>query len=321
MAFEIVSVDTLKQLSPSTVEELREKAAAEYNSLRASVTPETVTEDQKNELAQLKDFVAAADTIVASIEENRNVLDAELPAMPKAVVAANTAIPAAEFKADGTKDVASTVTAPSVAATTATVVEATVTAASVAPASIADLAPYIPTPEVPEGEAPKQFSIIASASLETKGGKGINHGAELDWDSLAEVFQTMSEGNLAHARSDRTGTRSRTRIASIRREATADRVILGRETSEEAYEKIKKVANQHGSDVIGNRISHVGGQRLLHPVHAGLRHLLADHRHGPAERPAHGRSARWRDPQPGPGLRRLLRRRLRAPDPGLQHPD
>lgn len=266
MAFEIIGTETLKQLSPAVVEELREKAAGEYNSLRASVTPENLTEDQKDELKSLVAFVGEADSILAAIDDNRAALETEIAPRPKAVVAANTPVPQPEFNAEGVKNVESTVTAPTVAGSTATIVEATVTAAGVAGAStIADLAPYVPTPPVPEGVEPKKFSIIASATLETKGGKAITHGAELDWDSLADAFATMSEGNLAHARSDRTGTRHRTRLASIRREATEDRVILGRETPEVAYQKLQAVANQHGSDVIGNRISHTAANGFCTP--------------------------------------------------------
>lgn len=262
MAFEIIGIETLKQLSPSVVEELREKAAAEFNSLRASATPETLTETTKDELKALQTFVGEADQILASIDENRETLAAELPARPKAVVAANTPAVQPEFNAEGVKDVATQVTPPSVAGTTATVVEATVTAAGVA--SIADLAEYVPTPEMPEGGEEKKFSIVASATLETKHGS-ITHGAEMDWDSLAEAFQTMAEGNLAHARSDRTGTRHRTRLASIRREATEDRVMLGRETPEVAYQKLQAIANRHGSDIVGNKISHTAANGFCTP--------------------------------------------------------
>jgi hypothetical protein len=267
MAFEIPGEDTLKRLSANALEELRELAVQEHTSLRASLADDATktTEENVAALQSLVAFVGQVDGLIDTAEANAAAVATEIPARPKKteVVAANTPVDGPKFGEDGTKDVASQVSAPTVAGTTATVVEATVTAASAAP-TIADLAPYVPTPAIEEGTEPKQFSIIASATLDTKAGS-VTSGAELDWTQLAEAFQSLAEGNKSLAQFGGPATRQRTRLASIRREATADRVILGNETSEQAYEKLRAMSNGYGKDLVAGRISQTAANGFCTP--------------------------------------------------------
>lgn len=253
--FQIPNAETLAKLSVSALEELRELALNEHTSIRASATPETVTDDQVTEMESIVAFIGDVDTLLDAAAKRAAAYNVEVPARtkPEAVVAANEPVAQPEFDAAGVKDTTAQVTAPVANGETAAVVSATVTAAGRTAPTIADVAPYTPAPEAPEGAEPKNFSILAAAPLNLGKAGRVEHGAEMDWLKLADAFQEAAGSNLSRARTGGPATREHTRLASIRREATENRVLLGNDTAEVAYTKLKDISDGYARDILADR--------------------------------------------------------------------
>lgn len=248
--FEIPTKEILAQLTASAVSEFRTIAENEITEIRAASTRETITEDQANRLTALYDFIEVADAQITASLANASVYDRTVPAAPKApeapVAEVQAAAPGTPFEADGTKNVADTVVHSETAGESSTVVSATVTAAGATRVTLADTAPYTPI-VVEEGQAaPKPYTILAAANLTLDGGKTAAHGAEIDFAALGEAFQNASDGNIGRARTaGGRGVRQHTMLASIRREQTADRVLLPTDTNAQAYTKLKDLGNAY----------------------------------------------------------------------------
>ena len=252
MSFQIPSDGTLDQLSVSALEELRAAALNEHTSIRASASAETVTDDQVATMAEIVAFIGNVDARLDAAAARAAAFNAEVPERPKAaepVVAAATP----EFNAEGVKDVKDEVKVTEADNLPTTVVAATVThGTAVVASSIADVAPYTPTPAAPEGsdEAPKVMTLVAANHLSTgTRGKPVNNGAEMDWEQFAQAFQEVSASNFSRARQGGPATREHTRVASLRREATEDRVILSNDDAFQAYTKLKDISDRYQADI------------------------------------------------------------------------
>lgn len=256
MKIQILGKETLDKLSTSALEEIRDLAFGEVTEIRASFAGGTPDEENVEAVTVLASYIAALDETLDARAEAEAKFNVEVKPRVKAVEAANTPIPAPEFNAEGVKDVAPQVVAPTGNGEVAQVVEATVTAAGVAAPSIADVAPYVPKADIRDESEAKTFSIVAAAPLSTGKGTAVAHNAEMDWLQLAKAFQEASDGNLAKARmAAGRGVREHTRLASIRREATENRVILDTDTPQAAFEKLKAMSNRFATDQIAGRES------------------------------------------------------------------
>lgn len=251
MKNQILGKETLDKLSTSALEEIRDLAFNEVTEIRASVDG-TPTADQVTDVDSLVAYIGELDATLETRETDEAKFNA--PVQPRAVKVIEAAAVEPQFDETGEKNVASQVAAVAANGEVAAVVEASVKIAGTGN-PIAEAAPYVPKTELAEGEAPKTFSIVAAAPLSLGGGEAVAHNAEMDWLQLAKAFQQASDGNAAKARTSRTGTRQHTTIASIRREATEDRVILPTDTPQAAYEKLQKMSNRYGSDVAAGRES------------------------------------------------------------------
>jgi len=247
VAFEIPSKGTLAALTASAISELRTLASNEIAEIRAASTRETITEEQADRMDALFAFIGDADEAVTASLAKAEKYDRPIPEAPKAKEAEVAEVQASakgpEFNAEGTKNVESQVTPPEASGEQATVVSATVTAAGATKVGIADAAPYVPM-EVAEGEkVEKTFTILAANPLNLDGGKTAQHGSELTFRQLAEAFQNAADGNTGRAMTaGGRGGRTHTVIASLRREQTADKVLLSTDTREQAYEKLNKMS-------------------------------------------------------------------------------
>lgn len=249
MSFQIPSKETLDQLSVSALKELRAAALNEHTSIRASATAETVTDEQVATMSEIVAHIGDLDTRLDAAEVRAAAFNAEIPARPEPVVEQVVAAAEPQMNAEGVKDVAGQVKVADADNLPTAVVAATVTHSSTAAPSIADVAPYIPTPEAPEGTVPKALTLLASNHLPAGRGKAINNGAEMDWAQFAEAFQETAASNMSRARTGGPATREHTRIASLRREATEDRVLLGEDNAFQAYQKLKDVSDRYQADL------------------------------------------------------------------------
>lgn len=258
MNIEILGKETLAKLSTSALEEIRDLAYGEVTSIRASFaggTPDTETVEAVTVLAS---YIATLDETIDAREAEAAAFNVEVKPRAKKVVEAsvNTPVAEPEFNDEGVKDVTASVTPVTGNGETAAVIEASVKIAGTAAPGIADVAPYTPKADVEDGSAPKTFSIVAASPLSLGKGKAVAHNAEMDWTQLAQAFMEAADGNMSKARhAGGKGTREYTRLASIRREATENRVILETDNAQKAYEKLQAMSNRHGADVVAGRES------------------------------------------------------------------
>ena len=258
MNIEILGKETLAKLSTSALEEIRDLAYGEVTSIRASFaggTPDTETVEAVTVLAS---YIATLDETIDAREAEAAAFNVEVKPRAKKVVEAsvNTPVAEPEFNDEGVKDVTASVTPVTGNGETAAVIEASVKIAGTAAPGIADVAPYTPKADVEDGSAPKTFSIVAASPLSLGKGKAVAHNAEMDWSQLAQAFMEAADGNMSKARhAGGKGTREYTRLASIRREATENRVILETDNAQKAYEKLQAMSNRHGADVVAGRES------------------------------------------------------------------
>lgn len=239
--------DQFASFSVSGLEDMANVASIELTSITASVTPETVTEEQLDRMEELQGFVAAVGEELQSRHGRGERLTAasviptlptfeapaaQTPAEPEPVVAAADALP------DGVKDVAATTETPA-----AEVIEATVTAAAAAPrrsVGIADAAPYSPAPEVPNGDG--AYTIVAAADV-----ANFPMGTELSWDSIGRAFE---ERVRSHAGMGKTGvkTRQQHNLATIRRNFPDGQVIREGDGHDTAFAKLKATSDSSAKE-------------------------------------------------------------------------
>lgn len=258
MKIEIMGKETLDKLSTSALEEIRDLAYTEVTEIRASFAGGTPDAETVENVTVLASYIATLDTTLDAREADEAAVNVEIKPRTKkvAVEAANTPAVQPEFNAEGVKDVSAQVTPVTGNGEVAAVVEASVKVAGTAVPGIADVAPYTPKPDVEDGSAPKTFSIVAAAPLSLGKGQAVAHNAEMDWSQLAQAFQEAADGNLSKARhAGKNGGREYTRLASIRREATENRVILDTDTPQAAYEKLQAMSNRFSSDQLAGRES------------------------------------------------------------------
>ncbi len=257
MKIEIMGKETLDKLSTSALEEIRNLAYGEVTEIRASFAGGTPDAETVESVSVLASYIATLDETLDEREAAEKAFNVEVKPRSKkveAVEAANTPVAEPEFDDKGVKNVADKVVPVTGNGETAAVIEASVTVGGTP--TIADVAPYVPKADVEDGSAPKTFSIVAAAPLSLGKGQAVAHNAEMDWDSLAKAFMEAADGNMSKARhSGGVAHREHTRLASIRREATADRVLLDTDTPQAAYEKLKEMSNRFGADVAAGRTS------------------------------------------------------------------
>lgn len=269
MPFQIPSDGTLDQLSVSALEELRAAALNEHTSIRASATSETVTDEQVATLEEIVAFIGNVDARLDAAAARAASFNTEIPARPAKTEPVEQVQAAAtpEFDNEGVKDVKDQVKAADADNLPTTVVAATVTHSSVA-TSVAEVAAYAPTPKAPEGstEIPKVMTLVASNHLSTGSRNApVANGSEMDWNQFAQAFQEVSASNFSRARSGGPATREHTRIASLRREATEDRVLLGEDDAFGAYNKLKQVSDKYSADIAAGRESVVAANGFCTP--------------------------------------------------------
>jgi hypothetical protein len=266
MSFQIPSDGTLDQLSVSALQELRAAALNEHTSIRASATAETVTDDQVATMDEIVAFIGKLDERLDAAEARAAAYNAEIPARPaKTPEVTEVQASAPAFNDEGVKDVKDEVKVADADNLPTTVVAATVTH-STAVTSVADVAAYAPAPATPEGSTPKVMTLVASNHLSTGSRNApVSNGAEMDWNQFAQAFQETSASNFSRARSGGPATREHTRIASLRREATEDRVLLGEDDAFGAYNKLKAVSDRYSADITAGNESLVAANGFCTP--------------------------------------------------------
>jgi hypothetical protein len=244
--------DDLKAYSVAGLSDLRTHAETELNSMVASVTPETVTDEQLTQMEQLKAFVASADEELAKRREReerlRNAATVPAAAQEPAQTEAEAVTADAEptFDANGNKDVAATVVASDVANSATQVVEATVTAAGNTAAAprrsvqVADVAPHAPVAEIPESSP--GYTIVAAADI-----ANVPTGSTLDWLGVGKAFE---ERTRAYPGVAKTGARTRMQhpLARIRRDFPESQIIFENDSHETAFAKLRNVADSYNRD-------------------------------------------------------------------------
>lgn len=250
MAFTPPAKEAFKDFSIAGLTDMAHVASTELTAITASITPETVTDEQLTRMEELQGFVAAANEELearharAAKFAERSVVPAifEPPAAePDPVVAAaeEPAEPVTAAAPEPVKDVAATTPAG-----TGEVVEATVTAAAAvgeAPrrsVSIADVAPYTPAPQVLEGDA--AYSIVAAADI-----AGFPMGSDLTWQSIGKAFEERVRGHAGMGKAGKRGYHQAS-LATIRRNFPDGQVIMEGDSHEGAFAKLKATSDASG---------------------------------------------------------------------------
>lgn len=245
--------EDLKGYSVAGINDLRTHAETQLNGLVASVTADTVTDEQLGQMEELKSFIAAADTEVEERRTRAERLAAASqvparPAEPEPVVA--DATPA--FDDNGDKDVSTTVAAVDVANTTTEIVDATVTAAGATTTQarrsvqVGDIAAHAPAPEIPEGNDSPGYTIVAAADIAT-----VPTGTTLDWLGVGRAFE---ERVRAYPSAGRAAAKAHMQhpLARIRRDFPEGQVVLENDGHEVAFEKLRNTADSfvRGEDAV-----------------------------------------------------------------------
>lgn len=201
--FDIPDIDSLPRFTVNALRDLGLEAAAAFDSLREAMTPETATDDELDELDDLKTFMKAVDTELTSRRSRTqrfNALNAPVKVMAEEEEADEDGdgdvdeddVAIAETKKKAPQ--MSNDKAPSVAEIAA-VVNSTSTVAT----------PVLEGEIVEQDNVPK-FTILAAADT------GYAAGTELDgWLEVAKAF-------VARSRSHGGGTAQQSTVATIRRE-------------------------------------------------------------------------------------------------------
>lgn len=236
--------ESLKEFSVAGIKDLATVATTELDTLRASATPETVTDDQLDRMEELQKFITAS---AAEIDE-RNKRAARLTAAsvtPVIPAEPEVETPAAVTADTSVKDVAEQVVTRDVANTETAVVDATVTASTTSTASkataVADVAPLAPTVDVPQGD--DAYSIVAAVDV-----AGVaNSGAMLDWKGIGKAFVERTRSH-AGMRKAAVSARSQTPLAMIRRNVPKEQYLLENDGDEQAFGKLKAVSDAYAKD-------------------------------------------------------------------------
>lgn len=246
--------EDLKDFSVAGITDLANKAESELTSLAASVTQETVTDEQLAHMEALQAFVASAAQELTERQDKaaRFTAATTVAPLPKTEPeapsqdTATTASGEPEFDEAGNKDVAATTVVADIASTPTEIVEATVTAAggvTNAPrrsVQIADAAPHSEFAEIQDGD--NGYTIVASSDVAT-----VPNGSELTWASLGKAFEErvrpysgMMKGKIAG--------RHQHPLAMIRRNFPDGQIITEGDGHESAYSKLRKTSDTYGKD-------------------------------------------------------------------------
>jgi hypothetical protein len=228
--FEIPDLATLPRFTVAALKDMQLDAAATFDALRASLTEENVTEQDLDDLEDLKSFMSAVDEELT----DRKSRSGRFAALTKGKAKGKKDMEDEEDAADGGADEseegeaegedeaeASTKTErrtrfAAVTASASGKEKGNVVTGEVVP-SIAQVAAVAPTPVVidrlGEVENKPQFSILAGADT------GYPNGAKLDdWLDVAKAF-------IARSHTHSGGTAQQSMVATIKREFTNDMAI------------------------------------------------------------------------------------------------
>lgn len=211
--FEIPDIDTLDRYTVTALKDLAIEASATFDALRASITEENVTDQDLDDLQDLRTFMLAVDEQLAK----RNNRSQRFNTLTKAVD-----IDLDEDDDDDMED-EEAVTAPAASSRRRKTEMSAATAEPAAPAaveslpSVSQIASLSPAPVVGElvqnNENAPKFRILAAADT------GFAAGSELDgWLDVARAFVSRS-----HTHSG--GTAQQSTVATIKREFTNEMAI------------------------------------------------------------------------------------------------
>lgn len=243
--------DQFGSFSEAGLVDLANVASTELSALTASVSRDTVTDEQLTRMEELQGFIASVGEELESRHTRGNRFDtaSAVPALPTLEAATDapaeavTAATEPEFDANGNKDVTATTPAPGEAAQ---VTEATITAASAtdnAPrrsVQIADAAPHSPAPEVFEPD--NAYTIIAAADVAT-----FPAGATLTWESIGKAFEERVRPHSGMLKGRVTG-RHQHPLAMIRREYPEGQIIMEGDGHQQAFAKLKNTSDSAGRE-------------------------------------------------------------------------
>lgn len=248
----------LKGFSVAGLTDLRDMAVNQLTTITASVTPETVTDAQLDEMEQIRSFVAAADQeldgrrarverfrVASAVPERKEGEEKDADdADSKADEDKDDNVTASGFDANGNKDVSETTAAPEVANAPSTVVEASITAAggtaprrAVTVADVAAQSNTTATVEVTQGVAP--FSLIAAADIPT-----FPTGSELTMSTLGRAFEERVRPYAGMQKGRVTG-RTQHPLAMIRREYPDGQIVMEGDSHQEAFLKLRSTADAY----------------------------------------------------------------------------
>jgi hypothetical protein len=248
------AVDQFKNFSVAGLSDLAGLAKSELETLTASVSEETVTDEQLGHMEELQAFVASVatelETRQARAERLRAASVSHTPAAAETVEPINEPAPvvadaAQGFDAEGNKDVAATTTTVGIG-DQATVVEATITAAGAtenAPrrsVQIADAAVHAPAADIAEGG--DTFTIVAAADI-----ADFPTGSVLTWDTIGKAFESRVR---AYPTTTRGAARARMQhpLARIQRNFPDKQVINEGDGHDTAFQKLKSVSDSAGKE-------------------------------------------------------------------------
>jgi hypothetical protein len=205
MEFEIPEASSLSRFTVAALRDLGLEAAATYDAIRETLTPESATDEDLDDLEDLSAFMVLVDDELSK----RNDRKARFNALPAAMVDDD------EEEEDVADDEEAEGEAPAAPAAKSKSKKATTYSAEVAKVpSVSEIASS--TTQVLEGEIvtdednQPQFRILAAADT------GFAAGAELDgWLDVAKAF-------VARSRTHGGGTAQQSTVATIRREFGSD---------------------------------------------------------------------------------------------------
>lgn len=251
MAFTPPTAEQFKTFSAAGLRDLATLAESELTALTASVSEDTVTDEQLGRMEELQSFVASVATELSERQARADRLKAAstVAAIPADEAATETIVEPVVadananqgFDADGNKDVAATTTTVGVG-DAATIVEATITAAGSvdnAPrrsVQIADAAAHgTGTVDIPEGD--NAFTIVAAADI-----GDFPTGSVLTWENIGKAFESRVR---AYPTTTRGAARARMQhpLARIQRNFPDKQVIDEGDGHATAFAKLKNVSD------------------------------------------------------------------------------
>ena len=255
MPFTPPAREAFKDFSVAGLTDMANVASTELSALTASMTDDSVTEEQLTRAEELQGFIAsvgeelqarhdrAARAAAASVVPTLPTFEAPAAEVQPVVAAAEEPAVADPVVAavDGVKDVAATTPAG-----TGEVVEATVTASTAvanAPrrsVQVADIAPHVSTPDVLEGDA--AYTIVAAADVSS-----FPMGSELSWESIGKAFEERVRPHGGMTKGRVTG-RHQAPLATIKRNYPDGQVVMEGDSHQGAFAKLKKTSDSAGRE-------------------------------------------------------------------------